>query len=63
MTPKEAILAETKDCVSNILFYNRKNDQCCTQDQFDDLLNSGELTPIEIVQAFEQEMKAHFPEL
>lgn len=57
MTPKEHAIAAAKDLAIGYTYYDRKQDEDFDRDALADLVNSGELTPDEVIAAFSKELR------
>lgn len=61
MTKKELFLIRVSDIVSNLCYYDRKNDEELSVKDVEELLNNNQVTLFEIVEILDKEIKANFP--
>jgi len=55
-TKKELLFANTKDLVSKLMYYDRKNDEELSYRDVDYLMDNGIVTTEEIIKAFADEL-------
>ena len=63
MTKKEIFLGLIADSVSNLCYYDRKDDEDLSVDDVEELLTSGEVTLDEILETFAKEFRENYPDL
>lgn len=56
MNTKELILAVVSDCVIDLLYYDRKEDEDLKVDDIDNFIRAGGITIDEIIQCFSDEL-------
>lgn len=59
---KELILGLIEDLVSDFTYYNRKECEQLSADQLENAIETGEVTIKEMVDEFEKQLRAEFPE-
>lgn len=57
MASKEAVLGRVQDLVSDLLWYDRKEDEELPRDAIEQMVKRGELTVEEMVSAFEEALR------
>lgn len=60
---KELLLASIDDAVSDILYYDRKEDEELSAEDVDALIGWGGVTLTEMVEAFRNAVKGAFPDI
>jgi hypothetical protein len=56
-TRKEIILAIVDDCVIDLVFYDRKDDDSIGVDGIDDAVADGEITVLDMVKVFQEKLE------
>ena len=57
MNTKELILACVSDCVTDLLYYDRKEDEDLKVDDIDNYIKAGGITIDEIIQCFSDRLR------
>lgn len=63
MSKKQDFLNRVSDGVSNIFYYDRKNDDELSYSEVDEMVASGEITLKEVLSTFEAAIIEHYPEI
>ncbi len=62
MTRKELILGTISDGVSDLMYYDRKEDEQLPRGAIEEAIQKGELTMEDMVDAFQEALKEHIKE-
>ena len=60
---KNCIMASTKDLVSDLCYYDRKEDEDLDRDMFESAIKNKVITLDEIIEIFSNELKENYPDL